>query len=202
MATILHWVTQHGYLGLFSLLVLGIIGVPLPDEVLLIFAGALVDKGDLRLVPTIATAFCGSMCGITLSYGVGRTLGFALLHRYGHLIHLPADKVEQMRPWFERWGKWGLLVGYFLPGVRHLTAYIAGTSRLSLAVFALFAYTGAFVWSMTFIAVGYMLGEKWQPFSAALHRHLLLASGIVMILGVVYMLVRQRYYAAGRTKGK
>jgi membrane protein DedA with SNARE-associated domain len=76
-----YWVTQHGYLGLFSLLVLGIIGVPLPDEAVLIFAGALVNKGDLRLVPTIASAVGGSMCGITLSYGFGRTLGLALLHK-------------------------------------------------------------------------------------------------------------------------
>jgi membrane protein DedA with SNARE-associated domain len=200
VATLLHWFVQHGYLGLFSLLVLGIVGAPFPDEVLLIFAGALVAKGDLELVPTIAVAFCGSMSGITLSYIIGRTLGLALLHKYGYLIHLTADQMERVRQWFERWGKWSLMVGYFIPGVRHLTAYMAGTSQLSLVVFTLFAYTGACIWSATFIAVGYAVGEGWQSFAAVLHRNLLLATGLVMTLGSIYvcMLVRRRGHSSAQ----
>jgi membrane protein DedA with SNARE-associated domain len=42
---------------------LGIVGIPLPDEVLLTFAGYLVFKGHLTLSLTIATAFLGSACG-------------------------------------------------------------------------------------------------------------------------------------------
>jgi membrane protein DedA with SNARE-associated domain len=64
--------------------------------------------------------------------------------------------------WFERRGRWTLLIGYFIPGVRHLTGYVAGASELSFSNFALFAYTGAFCWALIFITLGYMLGEQWN----------------------------------------
>jgi membrane protein DedA with SNARE-associated domain len=40
-----HWISQYGYVGIFSLLMLGIIGVPVADEALLAFSGYLVFKG-------------------------------------------------------------------------------------------------------------------------------------------------------------
>lgn len=43
-----------------------------------------------------------------------------------------------------------LIVGYFLPGVRHITAYLAGMSAMKYGKFAAFAYTGALLWSLTF----------------------------------------------------
>jgi membrane protein DedA with SNARE-associated domain len=70
--TILRWVIEYGYIGIFSVLALGIIGAPIPDEGMLafagyLFAGYLVYEGKLLLVPTMAAAFFGSVCGITLS---------------------------------------------------------------------------------------------------------------------------------------
>jgi membrane protein DedA with SNARE-associated domain len=140
------------------------------------------------------------MCGITVSYVIGRTLGLALLHKYGYLIHVTAEQMERVRQWFERWGKWSLMVGYFLPGVRHLTAYMAGTSQLSLMVFTLFAYTGACLWSATFIAIGYTVGEGWQPFAAALRQHLRFATGLAMALGsvYVYIMIRRRGHGSAQ----
>jgi membrane protein DedA with SNARE-associated domain len=97
-----------------------------------------------------------------------------------------------MRPGLERWGAWGLLFGYFIPGVRHVTAYVAGTARLSLRVFACFAYTGALVWSGTFVSIGYLVGKEWQPFAEALHQHLLLVAVLLVVLGVSYLLIHRK----------
>lgn len=49
----------------------------------------------------------------------------------------------------------------FIPSVRHLTAYVAGISRLDLRQFMMFAYPGAFIWSFTYLSLGHELGEKW-----------------------------------------
>ena len=68
--TILRWVTEYGYIGIFSLLALGIIGTPIPDEGVLAFAGYLVYEGKMQLFSVLAAAFLGSACGITLSYGL------------------------------------------------------------------------------------------------------------------------------------
>ena len=86
--TILRWVIEYGYIGIFSVLALGILGAPIPDEGVLAFAGYLVYEGKLLLVPTMAAAFLGSACGITLSYGLGRTFGVYLISKFGHAVHI------------------------------------------------------------------------------------------------------------------
>lgn len=189
---VLHWVVRHEYVGIFSLLMLGVVGIPFPDEGVLTFAGYLIYKGDLRPVPTAAAAFLGSVCGITVSYGLGRTIGLYLIKRYGHLIRLRIEEVDRVEQWFDRIGKWGLLLGYFVPGVRHLIAIVAGVVKLRLPVFAAFAYTGGFIWSVTFIAMGYLLGEEWAWISTRIPRPLAIGSGALVALLWLFWVARGR----------
>ena len=176
---------------------LGIVGIPLPDEVLLTFAGYLVFKGHLTLSLTIATAFLGSACGISLSYFLGRTVGLYLLVRYARNL-VSDQKMNQVHKWFERFGKWGLLLGYFVPGIRHLTALVAGASKLELPVFALFAYSGAMIWSLTFIALGYTLGDEWARVSGNIHVYLVVFSFLVAVFAVLYGLLAKRIIKSRR----
>lgn len=186
-----HWIIQYGYIGLFFLLMLGIIGIPIPDEALLTFAGYLIYKGDLQPIPTVLASSFGSICGISVSYGLGRTAGFYVIEQYGSFAHLTPEKMARAHNWFDRTGRWSLLFGYFIPGVRHLTALAAGTSKLQFPVFALFAYTGGFIWSTTFISVGYVLGERWAHVSERIHHTLVLGAYVVVGLLLLYVLVRR-----------
>jgi membrane protein DedA with SNARE-associated domain len=170
MELILHWITQYGYFGIFSLLVLGIVGLPIPDETLLTFAGYLVYRGQLQAVPTLAAAFLGSACGITLSYTLGRVTGYFVIEKYGPKLHIHMDRVHQIHDWFHRLGGFTLTFGYFVPGVRHLTAYVAGASELEYPAFAGFAYSGGLIWSVTFISLGYLLGDRWDRASGEIGR--------------------------------
>jgi membrane protein DedA with SNARE-associated domain len=186
--TILRWITEYGYLAIFVLMTLG---TPMPDEGLLAFAGYLVFEGRLQLFPTIAAAFLGGVCGITISYGLGRTVGNYLITKFGPAVQITEDKVTRVHTWYERVGKWGLLFGFLLPGVRHLIAFGAGTSKLPLSVFALFAYTGGFFWSVTFIAAGYFLGSQWTLVFGKVHPNLVIGSIVTVALFLLYILVRQ-----------
>ena len=186
--TILRWITEYGYLAIFVLMTLG---TPMPDEGLLAFAGYLVYEGRLQLFPTIAAAFLGSVCGITLSYGLGRTVGNYLVTKFGPAVQVTEDKVTRVHTWYERVGKWGLLFGYLLPGVRHLIAFGAGTSKLPLSVFALFAYTGGFIWSVTIIAAGYFLGSQWTLVFGKVRPNLVIGSVVTVALFLLYIIVRQ-----------
>jgi membrane protein DedA with SNARE-associated domain len=159
---ILAWITQYGYLAIFMLLVFGIVGLPVPDETLLTFTGYLIFKGHLSLPLAFATAFAGSASGMTLSYTLGRTFGLALVHRYGKYLRITEAHILKAHAWFERVGHWGLTFGYFIPGVRHFTAYAAGMSEVSPKHFSLYAFSGGLVWVSTFIGLGYFLGERWQ----------------------------------------
>lgn len=186
------WILRHAYVGIFSLLMLGIVGLPVPDELLLTFAGYLVYRGELLPIPTLMSAFLGSLCGITLSYTLGRTLGTHLLHRYGRPLHITAEKVELTHQWFRRIGKWSLTFGYFVPGIRHLTAYVAGSAKLETPVFMLYAYSGGVFWSLVFLSLGYFGGDAWMRLTQMLHRGLLVISLVGAAVVAVYWLVKEK----------
>ena len=189
--TILRWVIEYGYIGIFSLLALGIIGAPIPDEGVLAFAGYLVYEGKMQLLPTMAAAFFGSVCGITLSYGLGRTVGDYLVRKFAHAVRGTEDKLTHAHTWYDRVGKWGLLFGFYLPGVRHLIGFGAGITKLPVPVFALFAFTGAFIWSLTFICAGYFLGREWTLIFGEIRPTLVTSSVVIVSFSLLYILVRQ-----------
>ena len=166
---VLAWIAAYGYLAIFCLLMLGIVGLPVPDETLLTFTGYLVFKGHLSWAPAFAATLAGSGCGITVSYLLGRVFGLKLIHRYGRYLRIGEGHIAKAHAWFERVGHWGLTFGYFIPGVRHVTAYAAGMSDLEAPQFALFAYSGALFWVSTFLGLGYFLGERWRAVERNIH---------------------------------
>jgi membrane protein DedA with SNARE-associated domain len=176
----------------FLLLMFGIIGVPIPDETLLIFSGYLAFKGQLHILPTIVSAFLGSVCGITVSYGLGRIGGYALILRYGHWVHITDERIGRAREWLEHRGRWGLFIGYFIPGVRHLTALVAGTSRMRYSVFATFAYAGGLVWSTSFITAGFFLEKGWRNVAASTQQWRLIAFALVGCILLLYYLLQRK----------
>lgn len=185
------WVTHYGYIGIFSLLMLGIIGLPIPDETLLASVGFLIFKGHLAFIPAILAAFLGSICGISISYIIGRTGGFYLIKKYGYLVHITENKLNRAQHWFHRAGKWSLILGYFLPGIRHITAIVAGATKLEFPAFALFAYIGGFIWTLSFVSLGYFFTEKWAAISVHIHRNLLIGTGIVLVFAIAYFLIQK-----------
>jgi membrane protein DedA with SNARE-associated domain len=198
--TLFQWVTAHGYVGLFSLLVLGIVGLPVPDEWLLTLCGYFVFRQTFRFVPTVTAAFLGSSVGITISYVLGRSLGTFLLLKYGRFLRITQHEIDMVHSWFQRIGRWTLTIGYFIPGVRHLTAYVAGATELEIPTFLIFAYSGAMIWSVTFISLGYYLGEQWERISQMAD-----STGFAVTIGVVlliagYVLITLKRRAQGPDK--
>ncbi len=189
MDRIFVWVSTYGYGAIFVLLLLGIVGLPVPDETMLIICGYLIFKGTLRPVPAFLTAVSGSWCGITLSYTIGRVLGAGAVSRYGRPLHLTEERLTQVHRWFDRVGHWALAFGYFIAGLRHLTAIVAGMSKLEFRSFAAYAWSGGAVWVFTFIFLGYTLGERWRTIGEVVHRDmgyvslaLLAAVGLALLI--------------------
>jgi membrane protein DedA with SNARE-associated domain len=191
--SVLGWVAHYGYVGIFGLLMLGIVGIPIPDETLLMFAGYLIFRHELEPLPAFAAGFLGSICGITVSYALGRMLGLYVVARLGRFLHVEPAHLDRVRAWYEGKGKYALVISYFVPGIRHLAAYVAGSSRLPLPVFAAFAYLGGLLWSGSFISIGYVLGDEWEQMSASIHRYLLIGAGVITaVIAIGFILMRRR----------
>jgi membrane protein DedA with SNARE-associated domain len=191
-------IAHYGYAAIFGLLLLGIVGLPVPDETMLVACGYLIFKGTLHPIPAFLTALAGSWCGISLSYTIGRTLGAGAIARYGRRLHLTADRLAQVHRWFDRVGHWALAIGYFIVGVRHVTAIVAGMSKLEFRSFALYAWSGGAVWVFSFILLGYTLGEQWRTIGELVNRDLGYAS--LAVLGVIGLYFLWRWLSSRRVR--
>jgi membrane protein DedA with SNARE-associated domain len=192
MDRIFAWISAYGYGAIFVLLLLGIVGLPIPDETILVFCGYLIYKGALQAVPACLTAIAGSWCGISLSYSIGRGLGAAAVTRYGKRLHLTEDRLDRVHRWFNRTGHWALVLGYFIAGVRHITAIVAGMSQLEFPIFAAYAWSGGALWVLAFILLGYLFGDQWQSIAETVHRDLLYVLALVALGALIFGFIQWR----------
>lgn len=164
--TLTIWLLQYGYIVLFVLLALGIIALPIPEETLLVLTGYLMSLDKLSIVGCTLAAFLGSVVGITTSYWLGRGSGIFILKK--GWFGLKKEHLDKAERWFERFGKWMLVIGYFIPGVRHFTGFSSGMAVLPYPQFALFAYSGAAIWVTTFLLLGYFFGQSCLDYCVSL----------------------------------
>jgi membrane protein DedA with SNARE-associated domain len=120
-----------------------------------------------------------------------------VVHRFGRWLHVDDADLARAHDWFERLGGWSLTFGYFVAGVRHLTALAAGMAKFEPPKFAAFAYTGALLWTSTFIGLGILLGERWHEGSRPFRHLSLVALGVVAIAALCYALWHVRHSRAG-----
>ena len=179
-----HIVQHYGYVGLFGLLSLGMIGVPVPDELLMTFSGFQVSLGHMAFVKTILVAAAGSFLGMNLSYWIGRKLGIPFLHKIAPYVHLNENKIARAEHWFQRFGDKLIVIGYFFPGFRHLTAYFSGMSKLHYARFGSLAGLGALLWAASFVLLGRSLGVHWKRITLSLH-YWLRWGGLLLLLVII-----------------
>ena len=187
MHALLLTITKYSYFGIFVALGLGILGLPIPDETLIAFVGFLVYEGKLKYLYAFAVCFIGSSSGVTLGYILGRTFGTRLIKRYSTKLNIDPDHIQNARKFYVRYGRFALFVGYFIPGIRHLTAIFAGSSIMPYPAFAVSAYSGAALWTIVFMNLGFFLGEKWHLVSAYSNRFIIPFVLVVTIFLIIWI---------------
>jgi len=188
---LIHYITQYGYLGIYVILGTSILGLPIPDEFLMTFVGFLSFSGQLNPVLAIFSAATGSMTGITIAYFLGRFFEanvLAFLEK-----HAGGERLEKVLKWYRLHGGKLLTVGYFIPGVRHLSGYIAGLSHLRYRDFAFFAYLGALLWTSLFIVLGRVLGSRWATILPIFHRYSVLLGVTAVVLFLAFYLLYRNH---------
>lgn len=152
------YIYEYKYAGIFLLFFIDTLGVFLPSKTLLTITGILVQKGFLSLLPVYICALGGSLSGFSVSYTIGRRLGNPFLDRYGRFIRLNPSKINRARTWFNRYGPPFIIIAYFIPGLRHVTPYLAGISTISPWKALTYATIGAMLWITIFNYLGQLLG--------------------------------------------
>ncbi|GAE27281.1 alkaline phosphatase like protein [Halalkalibacter wakoensis JCM 9140] len=190
MEIVKYLIFEYGYFGIFIALIGGIVGLPVPDEVLLLTIGYYAYLGRINLLTALISSYLGAIIGITISYLLGAKLGLPFLLKFGPKLRLTHKRIEKAQQLFSKHGAWLLIIGYFIPGIRHVTGYLAGISRLNLRVFMLCSYIGAFFWVIVFVLSGYELGIRWYFIKQSFETHKFLIyfalSGLLAVIAVLF----------------
>jgi membrane protein DedA with SNARE-associated domain len=129
-------------------------GIPITAAPLLVVTGALVQQGQLALVPLLGVAVAGSLLGDTPWFFAGRRFGYSVLRTLCRIAIEPDSCVKQTESIFERWGAPSLLVAKFIPGFSTVAPPLAGAMRLPFLSFLAYSAAGAAVWSGVAIGIG------------------------------------------------
>jgi membrane protein DedA with SNARE-associated domain len=185
----LNFISNYGYLALFLLLACGIVGIPVPDETLMLTVGGLSAHGHFTYMNILIVSFLGSMTGMMISYLVGRHVGSGLLQRYGKWIHLTPDRLAKTELWFHKYGGLSIIFGYFIPGIRHVTCYLAGVTRVRFVKYLGFASIGALVWCFVFVTIGRFVGSNWTVIHGFVKRNIAHSITIVALIVVIIVII-------------
>ncbi|MFI6133402.1 DedA family protein [Micromonospora sp. NPDC051141] len=152
-----------GAVGVALLVALESIIPPIPSEIVLAMAGYLSAEGRFNVVVIVLAATAGSLLGALVLYWLGAALGEDRLKRW--LDHIPLVDLEDLEKadrWFERHGRWAVLIGRVVPVVRSLVSIPAGANRMPLGEFILLTTLGSGVWNTLIVGAGFLLGSRWE----------------------------------------
>ncbi|WP_261132155.1 DedA family protein [Bacillus sp. Marseille-Q3570] len=150
----------YGYWIILVTLFCGVVGIPAPEETFLVLIGMLTAQHHFEMVWTGLSAFCGCLSGMVIAYLIGRFLGLPFLNKYGGFLKVTPARWERMSAKFHRYGTLTILFGLFIPGLRQLAPYIAGTSRYPFAGYIVFSIIGSALWALSYIVIGFFIGDQ------------------------------------------
>ncbi len=191
---LLGFMLHHGYMALYAVLTLGIVGLPLPDETVMLFFGSLTFFGPFSLYAAILAGFLGSLSGMMISYLIGRKAGRLFLQRCGRWVFLTPGRLDKAEAWFNKYGVWSVGFGCFIPGIRHVSCYLSGMSGVPLWKHTAFAGAGALLWCVVFLSAGHYIGATGHDWIAFAHRYADWAAAAVVafVLIAVWDILRRR----------
>lgn len=186
--------------GLFLVLVLCGIGVPIPEDIILIAAGILSYEESRSWIKVSVLMYAGVMAGDSLIFVIGRHFGSRLLaHRWTRRMFSPT-KQAKIEAKFERYGRMVLFVARFLPGLRAPIFCTAGAMKVPYLRFLLLDGIAALFTVPLFVWLGHWLWAKFhddvEQLEAALARthsySLLVTLGIVVTAVIIGVWLRRR----------
>lgn len=190
MDSILHLISQYGYLIILFGVMAESTGVPLPGETILISAGILVQRGSLDLGDAILFGILGAVIGDQIGYWIGREGGRPFVLRWGGYVFISPDRLARAEAFFARHGGKAVFMARFFSGLRVFGALVAGISRMRWGTFFFFNALGGSVWATAAVLVGYFLGSSLGIVERWTGRASILILALALLALVLYLSYR------------
>ncbi|ARO61161.1 MULTISPECIES: DedA family protein [Bacillus] len=187
---LLSYIEQYGYWALFFCLWLGIIGMPIPDEMIVMSGGFVSSLGILNVIPAFLLTYLGVVSGLSLGYILGKIFGTKVLDKL--MKKKKAKYVVKSQEMVEKYGHYALVTSYFIPVVRHVVPYLVGMNNMSFKTYALYSYTTGFLWTLVYFVLGSLFGQHIESIVAVAIEYGLYFGVIVFIVTGILYLYRQK----------
>lgn len=149
----------YGYIGIFIIVFLesGIF-FPLPGDSLLFTAGLLVAVLHLNLLFLIPMIFVATFLGGVMGYEIG--INLERLRKYSFFKKfLKEEHIIKAHAFFDKYGKFAIIISRFVPLVRTFMPIVAGIARMHYRDFIKYSLMSSALWSTSVTLAGYFLGR-------------------------------------------
>jgi membrane protein DedA with SNARE-associated domain len=129
-AFIVKIITDYLLFGVFGLLLACGLGVPMPEDIILVTAGyiAYLYPANVNLVSLVLVSMAGVLVGDSLIFLIGRRLGPRAMNLPLFKRILTPARLEKMKGYFSSYGNKIIFVGRFMAGIRAPLFMSAGIS--------------------------------------------------------------------------
>lgn len=180
------FILQHQTGGLFVVIFLEEIGIPLPapGDVAITYAGYLTTTGAIPLPLGYAAVVGGAVLGSAVNLTISRRYGRPFIQRFGRFLGINEEKLGRAERAFKRWGPWTIIVGRHIPGMRIVISALSGILNVPYRVFIPCVFVSASIWAAIFLEVGRLLGPRARGLFGLFPAHLLpwLLLGLALVL--------------------
>jgi membrane protein DedA with SNARE-associated domain len=197
----LHFVDVAGYPGLFVVMILGNLGMPVGTEFVVPAAGALAATGHLSsvwLAGLVATL--GEVVGASLLYAVGRYGGPPFVHRYGKYVFLRAHELQRVHRFYERYGTKTVFICRFIPVIRGIASLPAGLAEMPKRYFLPYTAAGSAIFCFVLAWAGHSLGSHVDRIAPYVHRFSLIIA--VAVVAAIAFLIAKRFGRGSASEGE
>jgi membrane protein DedA with SNARE-associated domain len=187
VAVITGVIAALGYPGVMLFMALESACIPIPSEIVLVFAGFLASRGEFSVPGATAAGLAGAVTGSSAAYALGRFGGRALVLRWGKYLLISEQRLELTQQWFARYGGRAVFICRLITGLRAIVSIPAGLARMSYPRFLFYTVAGSGLWVVTAVLVGYFVGEEWQRIVHLLRRaNELVLVGVIVVAAAAY----------------
>ncbi|MEN8492305.1 DedA family protein [Brucella melitensis] len=162
------YLATYGTLALFFIIYSESFGAPLPGESALIASSPLALHGTLHIQTVLITVFIASVLGDSTGYLIGRFGGRKLILRYGYLVKLTPERLNQFEKIFAEKGIYVVATARFVVLLRQLNGLVAGSMKMNPLDFLAANMVGAAGWTLIWGLGPYLLSGVLAPYVAHL----------------------------------